>query len=207
MAVYQRFVAELDQSGQHLTQQVSEIDLSDPEDLRAMMPEQGSDILAHFGEDQFMHRLEIYKAHIAEWRGRYPKLIGVDLRYNGEVPLEMSTNTAGSGSSATATISAPGETEAKESKPETMKSEAGVMAKPATKPSSVSGSPGAAEKPKTARTPAKLTPAQKAADAKRKAAKLKAEKLRAARAAHLKAEKAAIHKPVHTSPAQVKQGQ
>jgi cell division protein FtsQ len=50
MAVYQRFVAELDQNNQHLTEQVSEIDLSDPEDLRATMPEQGSDILAHFGE-------------------------------------------------------------------------------------------------------------------------------------------------------------
>ena len=70
MAVYQRFLSELDQNNQHLTQQVSEIDLSDPEDLRATMPEQGSDILAHFGENQFLRRLQIYKSHIAEWRQR-----------------------------------------------------------------------------------------------------------------------------------------
>lgn len=89
MAVYQRFLSELDKGGQHLTAQVSEIDLSDPEDLRATMPEEGSDILAHFGEDHFLDRWQVYKAHIAEWRSRYPRLIGVDLRYDGKIPLEM----------------------------------------------------------------------------------------------------------------------
>jgi cell division protein FtsQ len=97
MAVYQRFLTELDQSGQHLSRQVSEIDLQDPEDLRATMPEQGSDILAHFGEDHFLERLNVYKSHIAEWRQRYPRLIGVDLRYNGEVPLEMAADSGVSG--------------------------------------------------------------------------------------------------------------
>ena len=93
MAVYIEFLAELNQNNQHLADQVSEIDLSDPEDLRATMPAQGADILAHFGQDQFLHRLQIYQSHIAEWRSRYPKLKGVDLRYNGEVPLEMDTGT------------------------------------------------------------------------------------------------------------------
>ena len=106
MAVYQRFLTELDQNQQHLTAQVSEIDLSDPEDLRATMPEEGTDILAHFGEDQFLHRLGIYKAHIAEWRQRYPKLIGVDLRYNGEVPLEMASDSGPASGPATAKIAA-----------------------------------------------------------------------------------------------------
>jgi cell division protein FtsQ len=92
MAIYLRFLQELDQNNQHLSEQVSEIDLSDPEDLRATMPAQGTDILAHFGDGQFLHRLQIYQAHIAEWRARYPRLKGVDLRYNGEVPLEMATD-------------------------------------------------------------------------------------------------------------------
>ena len=89
MAVYQRFLSELDKSGQHLTAQVSEIDLSDPEDLRATMPEQGSDILAHFGDDHFLERWQMYKAQIGELRSRFPRMIGVDLRYNGEIPVEM----------------------------------------------------------------------------------------------------------------------
>src|SRR3569833_3649425 len=54
MEVYQRLVSELDSNGQHLSDRLSEIDLDDPEDARVLMPEQGTDILAHFGEDHFL---------------------------------------------------------------------------------------------------------------------------------------------------------
>ena len=89
MAVYQRLVSELDGNGQHLSDQLSEIDLIDPEDARVLMPEQGRDILAHFGEDHFLDRYQRYKAHIAEWRQQYPKLAEVDLRYDQQVVLQM----------------------------------------------------------------------------------------------------------------------
>jgi len=89
MALYQRLLAELDANGQHISEQVSEIDLTDPEDARVFMPEQGGDILAHFGEDHFLERYQRYKAHIAEWRQQYPKLAAVDLRYDQQVVLEM----------------------------------------------------------------------------------------------------------------------
>jgi len=89
MDVYQHLVSELDSSGQHLSDQISEIDLSDPEDARVLMPEQGTDILAHFGSDHFLERYQRYKAHIAEWRQQYPKLAEVDLRYDQQVVLQM----------------------------------------------------------------------------------------------------------------------
>jgi cell division protein FtsQ len=89
MALYQRLLAELDANGQHISEQISEIDLTDPEDARVFMPEQGADILAHFGEDRFLERYQRYKAHIAEWRQQYPKLAAVDLRYDRQVVLEM----------------------------------------------------------------------------------------------------------------------
>ncbi len=89
MALYLKFISELDAGGQHQSEQISEIDLSDPEDLRATMPEQGSDILAHFGQDHFQQRLQVYKAHIDGWRQQHPRLTGVDLRYDDEVPLEI----------------------------------------------------------------------------------------------------------------------
>jgi cell division protein FtsQ len=181
MAVYQRFLAELDQNNQHLTNQISEIDLSDSEDLRAVMPEQGSDILAHFGEDHFLQRLQLYKAHIAEWRGRYPKLIGVDLRYNGEVPLEMSKDIPGGKDTVAPT----------EQKPATQAQAKPVV--PAAKPVTPKAVLAKA-------APTKTTPAEhKAAEAKKKAAKLKAEKAKAAHA------KAIAHKP-HPTPAAAKQG-
>ena len=89
MAVYERLLAELDANNQHLSEQISEIDLTDPEDARVLMPEQGDDILAHFGDDRFLERYQRYKAHIAEWRQQYPKLAAVDLRYDRQVVLEM----------------------------------------------------------------------------------------------------------------------
>jgi cell division protein FtsQ len=193
MALYQKFVAELDQNNQHLTEQVSEIDLSDPEDLRATMPEQGSDILAHFGDGHFLERLQIYKSHIAEWRQRYPKLIGVDLRYNGNVPLEMSND----GASAVS-LQTPASSNAAPAAPEPV-----VSAAP---PAPVKTAPAAAAKPASPKTnPA----ARKAADAKKKAARLKAAKAKAAhdKAAHDKAAAHPVsHSVSHPAPA-IKQGQ
>ena len=93
MAVYQRLLGELDANGQHLSDQISEIDLTNPEDARVLMPEQGTDILAHFGEDQFLERYQRYKTHISEWRQQYPKLSEVDLRYDQQVVLEMTHGT------------------------------------------------------------------------------------------------------------------
>jgi cell division protein FtsQ len=95
MAVYQRLMNELDSAGQHYSEQISEIDLTDPEDARILMPEQGKDILAHFGDEQFLPRYQRYKAHIAEWRAQYPNLASVDLRYEQQVVLQM---TPGAGS-------------------------------------------------------------------------------------------------------------
>jgi cell division protein FtsQ len=86
-----RMMAELDADGKHNSEQISEIDLTDPEDARVLMPEQGADILAHFGEDHFLERYERYQAHIAEWRQQYPHLAAVDLRYDNQVVLQMAS--------------------------------------------------------------------------------------------------------------------
>jgi cell division protein FtsQ len=91
MDVYLRMMAELDVDGKHNSVQISEIDLTDAEDARVLMPEQGADIMAHFGEDHFLERYERYQAHIADWRQQYPHLAAVDLRYDNQVVLEMAS--------------------------------------------------------------------------------------------------------------------
>lgn len=122
MALYLKFVSELDAGGQHQSEQISEIDLSDPEDLRATMPEQGADILAHFGQDHFAQRLAVYKSHIAGWRQQHPQLIGVDLRYDDEVPLEMGAATPAAAQAGT-TQANPASNSPSTSKPATKKAE------------------------------------------------------------------------------------
>jgi len=178
MAVYGRLLAELDASNQHLSEQISEIDLSKPEDVRILMPEQGTDILVHLGEDRFLERYQRYKAQIAGWRQQYPKLMAVDLRYEQQLVLEMTPGTSpveiatGDAASATAQTNAPA--------PETEKKAA---VKPAGKPSAkatpvkTSAKPGAkgTEKPKI------VTAKEKAA--RDKAAKDKKKRAEAKRAA------------------------
>jgi len=175
MAVYGRLLAELDSGTQHLSEQISEIDLTDPEDARVLMPEQGADILAHFGEDHFLERYQRYKAHIAEWRQQYPHLAAVDLRYDQQVVLSMTPGAA----VATATIGAPAATPNPDAKPETDDSAA------KTKPSAASKAPlaAAAPAPKAVKP---LTNEEKAARqraAREKTAKDKKKRAEAQRAA------------------------
>jgi len=87
MAVYRRLIDELDSNGQHLSRQISEIDLTDPEDARVLMEDDPT--LLHFGDEQFLARYQRYKAHIAEWRQQYPQLSAIDLRYDSQVVLKM----------------------------------------------------------------------------------------------------------------------
>ncbi len=91
MAVYLRLMAALDSTGQHYSEQISEIDLTDPEDARVLMPEQGRDILVHFGDSHFLERYLRYRQYIARWRQQYPQLASVDLRFDRQVVLQMAS--------------------------------------------------------------------------------------------------------------------
>ena len=89
MHLYQQFLAALDSTGQHFSAQLSEVNLSDPEDVRATVPSAGTDLVLDFGQQDFLARWQNYQAHIAQWRQQYPQLAAVDLRYQREVVLKM----------------------------------------------------------------------------------------------------------------------
>ena len=89
MHLFLRFVAALDAGGSPVSSQLSEVDLSNAEDVRAVVPAQGSDILLHFGNSDFLERYHSYQEHLAEWRQQYPNLSAVDLRYDRQVVLKM----------------------------------------------------------------------------------------------------------------------
>jgi cell division protein FtsQ len=89
MKIFGRFTAELDESGEKISQELSEVDLSNPEDVTALIPDHSSDILVHFGEDNFLDRYRRFKEHLSEWRTVYPRLSSVDMRYERQVVLEM----------------------------------------------------------------------------------------------------------------------
>ncbi len=111
MQLYEKFIHALDSSGEHLSADLSEVDLSDPEDVRATVPSSSSDLLLHFGDTNFLARYRIYESHLSGWRQQYPNLAGVDLRYENEVVLKMAANSdqrsANSGQSAGQNSNAP----------------------------------------------------------------------------------------------------
>ncbi|CAN5680139.1 hypothetical protein BH10ACI4_BH10ACI4_03770 [soil metagenome] len=89
MKIFDKFTTELDSDGRKISQSLSEVDLSDPEDVKAMIPDEHSEVMVHFGDTDFLDRYDKYKAHLAEWRTQYPKLASVDMRYDRQVVLEM----------------------------------------------------------------------------------------------------------------------
>ena len=89
MKLYARFTSDLDSSGEKISQNLSEVDLSNPEDVRAIVADKGGDVMVHFGEDNFLDRYRKFEEHLPEWRAQYPHLSSVDMRYERQVVLEM----------------------------------------------------------------------------------------------------------------------
>jgi cell division protein FtsQ len=89
MKIFERFTSELDGAGEKISEELSEVDLSNPEDVKAMIPDRSTEILVHFGEENFLDRYRKFKEHLPEWRTVYPKLSSVDMRYERQVVLEM----------------------------------------------------------------------------------------------------------------------
>ncbi|MGC9292096.1 MAG: cell division protein FtsQ/DivIB [Acidobacteriaceae bacterium] len=107
MQSYLQFMAALEAGGPQVTQTVSEVDISDPEDTRAVIADGPSEILVHFGDSDFLARYQSFAAHRAEWMRLCPQLASVDMRGGRQVVLSAGQGgTCGPGASA-ATANAP----------------------------------------------------------------------------------------------------
>ncbi len=89
MQLYAAFLKDLDSDGKGTSSQISEVDLSDPEDVKALVPYNSQEVLVHFGTQDFLKRFHKFQENIAEWRSTYPRLSGVDMRYERQVVLQM----------------------------------------------------------------------------------------------------------------------
>ncbi|MFB3815236.1 MAG: cell division protein FtsQ/DivIB [Terriglobales bacterium] len=85
MKIYKALLAELDSGGANYSRDVSEVDLSDPEDVKITVADPQGDVLVHLGASDFLERFKIYKAHVQEWRQQFDRLSSVDLRYDRQV--------------------------------------------------------------------------------------------------------------------------
>jgi len=85
MKNYNALVRELDSSGAHYSQELSEVDLSDPEDVKVLASDANGEVLVHLGSGNYLQRYKTYVAHVQQWRQQFDKLESVDLRYDGQI--------------------------------------------------------------------------------------------------------------------------
>ncbi len=85
MKNYNELVRELDSGGAHYSQELSEVDLSDPEDVKVLAADSNGEALVHLGSGNYLQRYKTYVTHVQQWRQQFEKLESVDLRYDGQI--------------------------------------------------------------------------------------------------------------------------
>jgi cell division protein FtsQ len=85
MKTYAEMVRELDSGGARYSQELSEVDLSDLEDVKVRVNDPAGDVLVHLGSSDYLRRYKIYVTHAQGWRQQFQKLESVDLRYDSQI--------------------------------------------------------------------------------------------------------------------------
>src|SRR5207237_9356473 len=82
MRIYNELVRQLDSGGGHYSQDLSEVDLSDPDDVKVVVNDPQEAVLVHVGSSNFLDRYKVYVRHVREWRRQFDEMDAGDLRYD-----------------------------------------------------------------------------------------------------------------------------
>jgi cell division protein FtsQ len=85
MKAYNDLVQELDAGGAHYSQDLSEVDLTDLENLKVRVNDPAGDVQVELGSSDYLKRYKTYVSHVQEWRQQFQKLESVNLRYDNQV--------------------------------------------------------------------------------------------------------------------------
>jgi cell division protein FtsQ len=85
MKAYNELVQELDSGGARYSQELSEVDLSDLENLKVRVNDSAGDVLVELGASDYLKRYQTYVSHVQQWRQQFQKLESVSLRYENQV--------------------------------------------------------------------------------------------------------------------------
>ena len=85
LALFQQFAQELKAQNRGAGWVVSEVDLSDDRDLKALLVEGHETVLVHFGNQDFGDRFRTFVTLLPEVEKTAPAVDSVDLRYRGQV--------------------------------------------------------------------------------------------------------------------------
>ncbi len=85
MKAYNELVEDLDSGGARYSQDLSEVDLTDLENLKVRVNDPAGDVLVELGSSDYLKRYKTYVSHVREWRQQFQKLESVNLRYDNQV--------------------------------------------------------------------------------------------------------------------------
>jgi cell division protein FtsQ len=94
MKIYNDLVRQLDSEGARYSQDLSEVDISDREDVKVLANDPAGAVLVHLGSSDFLSRYKIYVTHLRAWRQQFEKLESVDLRYEHQIIVNPDTENA-----------------------------------------------------------------------------------------------------------------
>ncbi len=83
--IYNELIREFDADGGHYSQDLSEVDISDQDDVKVLTNDAAGAVLVHLGSSDFLSRYKIYVTHVQAWRQQFEKLESVDLRYEHQI--------------------------------------------------------------------------------------------------------------------------
>src|ERR1700692_4688211 len=72
MKAYNELVEDLDSGGARYSQDLSEVDLTDLENLKVRVNDPAGDVLVELGSSDFLRRYKTYVSHVQEWRQQFP---------------------------------------------------------------------------------------------------------------------------------------
>jgi cell division protein FtsQ len=93
LALYQEFMQQLSAEGPSSGWLISEVDLQDADDLRAMLVQGRETIEVHFGRNNFLDRFREFLTLLPEMRKADANIDSVDLRYRNQVVVNPQKST------------------------------------------------------------------------------------------------------------------
>jgi cell division protein FtsQ len=85
MKIYAELIKQLDSTGANYSHDLSEVDVSNPDDVKVTVADPKGAMLVHLRSPNFLGPLQVYIVHVQEWRTQFPRLDSVDLRFDGQV--------------------------------------------------------------------------------------------------------------------------
>ena len=99
MQTYQEFIKDIDLVRSGSSDRVSEVDLANPKDLRAVVtgiarPDDSQAVTIDFGQGDFTAKYRIVVENFAQWQASNGRVQSLDLQYSRQVVLNPDTSTA-----------------------------------------------------------------------------------------------------------------